>query len=88
VADFTCKPRFLLDLAEWEKRASPRDKEALVRIIAAIVADPGLPGRVPSFYDPQNPTYLYRGPSFVVHYCIAPRERLDSLTCSGTYDSY
>jgi hypothetical protein len=79
VADFICEPRFLLDVAEWEKRTSPRDKEALVRIMAAIVADPGLPGRVPSFYDPQNPTYLYRGPSFVVHYRLAAGDRVDFI---------
>jgi hypothetical protein len=77
VADFVCAPRFLLDVAEWEKTASPRDKEALVQVLAAIVADLGLPGRVPSFYDPHNPSYLYRGPSFVVHYREPARDRVE-----------
>ena len=71
MADFVCEPRFLLDVAEWEKTASPRDKEALVQVMAAIVADPALPGRVPSYYDPQNPSYLYRGASFAVHYRVS-----------------
>jgi hypothetical protein len=77
VADFVCAPRFLQDVTEWEKTASPRDQEALVQVLAAIVADPELRGRVPSFYDPQNPSYLYRGPSFVVHYRVTARERVE-----------
>jgi hypothetical protein len=66
-----------MDVAEWEKTASPRDKEALVQVLAAIVADPGLRGRVPSFYDLQNPSYLYRGPSFVVHYRLPAKDRVE-----------
>jgi hypothetical protein len=77
VADFICQLQFLRDVAEWEKTASPRDKEALVQILAAIVADPELRGRIPSFYDPQNPSYLYRGPSFVVHYRVSARGKVE-----------
>jgi hypothetical protein len=77
VADFVCAPRFLQDVAECEKTASPRDQEALVQVLAAIVADPELRGRVPSFYGLQNPSYLYRGPSFVVHYRVTARDRVE-----------
>ena len=61
VADFVCAPRFLQDVAEWEKTASPRDQEALVQVLATIVADPELRARVTSFYDRHNPSYLHRG---------------------------
>ncbi len=79
MADFVCTPRFLRDFTDWEKSASPRDREALDRVMAAIVADPASPGRVPSFYDLQNPSYLYRGPSFVVHYRVSASGTVEFL---------
>jgi hypothetical protein len=42
-----------------------------------LVAGPGLRGRVPSFYDLQNPSYLYRGPSFMVHYRVSARDGVE-----------
>ncbi len=77
MADFVCTPRLLHDVAEWEKTASPRDLEALDQALAAIIADPELRGRVPSFYDLQNPSYLYRGPSFVVHYRVPATDTVE-----------
>ncbi len=68
MAEFLFARRFLLDVADWEKNVSPRDRDALEQVLAAIAADPSLPGRVPSFYDPQAPSYLYRSGSFLVHY--------------------
>jgi hypothetical protein len=68
VADFSFSPRFLQDLAEWEATASPTDRDALDRVLAAIVTNPTLPGRVPSFYDPLAPSYLYRAGRVLIHY--------------------
>lgn len=33
-----------------------------------IAADPHLPGRVSSFYDPTSPGYLYRSGRFLIHF--------------------
>ena len=68
--EFTFSAQFLRELAEWEQTASTKDKEALDKILAAIVKNPALPGRAPSFYDPQNPSYLYRAGSVLIHYCV------------------
>ena len=70
MAEFAFARRFLRDLAEWEGTSSPRDVEALDQVLAAIAADPSLPGRVPSFYDPAAPTYLYRAGSVLIHYRV------------------
>lgn len=68
MADFSFAPRFLQELAEWEQLASPNDREVVDRALAAIVANPTLPGRVPSFYDPLVPSYLYRAGRLLIHY--------------------
>jgi len=72
VADFVFARRFLRDLAEWEGRSSRADVDALEKAIAAIAADPSLPGRVPSFYDPNAPSYLFRAGAVLIHYRIGP----------------
>lgn len=66
--DFSFSPRFLQDLAEWEATASPREREALDQVLATIVANPALPGRSLSFYDPLAPSYLYRVGRVLIHY--------------------
>ena len=68
MADFSFSPRFLQELAEWEKIASPSEREMVDRALAAIVTNPTLPGRVPSFYDPLIPSYLYRAAKVMIHY--------------------
>jgi hypothetical protein len=68
VADFSFSPRFLQELAEWEKMASPSEREVVDQALAAIVTNPTLPGRVPSFYDPRVPSYLYRVGRVLTHY--------------------
>ena len=68
--EFSFSPRFLQDLAEWEQTASSKDKEALDKILAALVKNPALPGRVSSFYDPQSPSYLYRAGAVLIHFRI------------------
>lgn len=58
-------------MAEWEATASVREREVFDQVLAAIVTNPTLPGRVPSFYDPLAPSYLYRAGRVLVHYHIA-----------------
>ena len=70
--------RFLRDLAEFDGSHSPGDVERLERALATIADDPGLPGRVPSFYDPARPSYLYRAGPTLVHYRIV-RNRVEFL---------
>ncbi len=68
MAKFIFARRFLRDVADWEKGASPRDRDAFDQVLSAISADPTLPGRALSFYDPQRPSYLYRAGPFLIHY--------------------
>jgi hypothetical protein len=70
VAEFAFSPRFLQDLAAWEQTTSAKDKEALDQVLAAIVQNPALAGRVPSFYDPLMPSYLYRARAVLIHYRV------------------
>ncbi|MSQ47574.1 MAG: hypothetical protein EXR78_04165 [Deltaproteobacteria bacterium] len=70
MADFSFSPRFLQELAEWEKIASASERELVDRALAAIVTNPTLPGRVPSFYDPLAPSHLYRAAKVMIHYRV------------------
>lgn len=70
MAEHVFARRFLRDLAEFEGSHSPRDVEALDRALGAIASDPALAGRVPSFYEPAAPSYLYRAGPVLVHYRI------------------
>jgi hypothetical protein len=79
VAEFIFAWRFLSDVREWEQQASPRDREVLERVLAASAGDPALPGRAPSFYDPQSPSYLYRSGSVLVHYRITQDGKVEFL---------
>jgi hypothetical protein len=71
VDEFSFSPRFLQELAEWEQTASPKDKAQLDGVLAAIVQNPTLPGRAPSFYDPLIPSYLYRVGTVMIHFRVA-----------------
>ena len=79
MAEFLFSRRFLREVVDWEKGASPRDRDALEQALAAIAADPALPGRVPSFYNPQEPSYLYRAGSFLVHYRLTADGKVEFL---------
>jgi len=68
VADYVLSRRFLEELAVFEKSSSTRDLINLEETLASIVGDPSLPGRVPSFYDPSLPSYLYRSGNLLIHY--------------------
>jgi len=68
VADFVFSRQFLEDIASFEISASARDLENLEKVIAAIAQTPNLRGRMPSFYDPSSPSYLYRSGNLLIHY--------------------
>ena len=68
MADYVLTRQFLQELALFEKSGSARDLESLEEALVAIVQDPNLPGRVPSFYDPSLPSYLYRSGNLLIHY--------------------
>ncbi|MBI3797206.1 MAG: type II toxin-antitoxin system RelE/ParE family toxin [Deltaproteobacteria bacterium] len=79
MAEFVFSQRFLQDVAEWEQQASTNERAALTQVLAAVAADPVLPGRSPSFYDPVVPSYLYRAGPFLVHYRLNPDGSVEFL---------
>ena len=79
MAKFIFARRFLREVADWEKGASPRDRDALDQVLSGISADPTLPGRALSFYDPQRPSYLYRAGSFLIQYRVTDNEEVEFL---------
>jgi hypothetical protein len=70
VADLVFSRQFLRELAEWEGQSSGSDHEALESTLSAIASDPALSGRIPSFYDPLEPSYLYRSGGALIHYRV------------------
>jgi hypothetical protein len=68
VAESGFARQFLEELAAFEKSASARDLENLDQALAVITRNPNLPGRMPSFYDPSTPSYLYRSGNILIHY--------------------
>jgi hypothetical protein len=72
VADYVLTRRFIDDVAVFEKSASTADLKNLDESLAAIVANPKLPGRVPSYYDPSLPSYLYRSGNLIFHFRVTP----------------
>jgi len=68
VAEFILAKRFLDELSLFEKTASSRDLQNLDDALAALARNPQLPRRVPSFYDPASPSFLYRSANIVIHY--------------------
>lgn len=79
VPEFVFARRFLRDLAEWEALASPRDLAALEKALGALADSPDLAGRVPSFYDPAAPSYLFRAGALLIHYRIGERGEVEFL---------
>ena len=79
MADFVLTQEFLEELAVFEKSASSQDLKNLEDTLAAIVENPALPGRVPSFYDPSLPSYLYRSGNLLVHYRVPRRGLVEFL---------
>ena len=79
MADYHFTRKFLVELALFEKSVSARDLKNLEEILAAIVNDPQLPGRVPSFYNPSAPSYLYRAGNILIHYRLIDPELVEFL---------
>lgn len=79
MADFVFTQEFLQELAAFEKSASSQDLKNLEEILTAIVQNPALPGRVPSFYDPSLPSYLYRSANLLIHYRVPRRGLVEFL---------
>jgi hypothetical protein len=79
VADYRLARRFLEEITLFEKSASSRDLENLDNTLAAIVADPAVAGRVPSFYDPTLPSYLYRSGTLLIHYRVNESNEIEFL---------
>lgn len=79
MADYVLSREFLEDMAAFEKSASARDLENFEKAIAAIAQAPNLPGRVPSFYDPSLPSYLYRSGNLLIHYRLPRRGVVEFL---------
>ncbi|MEK7334949.1 MAG: hypothetical protein AAB222_06480 [Candidatus Binatota bacterium] len=79
MADYVLSRQFLEDMAAFEKSASARDLENVEKAIAAIAQAPNLPGRVPSFYDPTLPSYLYRSGNLLIHYRMPRRGVVEFL---------
>jgi hypothetical protein len=70
VADYLFTRQFLDELSVFEKSVSARDLETLEQVLAAIAQNPNLPRRMPSFYDPSSPSYLYRSENILIHYRV------------------
>jgi len=79
VPEFIFSRRFLQELSEFEKSASSSDLKNLEQTLAAIAEDPYLSGRVPSFYDPSLPGYLYRAGGILIHYRTTRRGQVEFL---------
>ena len=79
MAEFLFARRFLREMTDWEKSTSLHDHQALAQVLAAIAADPALPGRVQSFYDPQAPSYLFRAGGLLVHYRLTADGHVEFL---------
>jgi hypothetical protein len=70
VAEYHFSRRFLEELSLFERSVSAGDLKRLEEVLAAIIDNPDLPGRVPSFYDPTSPSYLYRSGTFLIHFRV------------------
>jgi hypothetical protein len=70
VAEYLFTRQFLNELSVFEKSVSARDLETFEQSLAAIAQNPNLPRRMPSFYDPASPSYLYRSENILIHYRV------------------
>jgi hypothetical protein len=70
VADYLFTRQFLDELSVFEKTVSARDLETLEQALAGIAQNPNLPRRMPIFYDPASPSYLYRSENILIHYRV------------------
>lgn len=79
MADYLLSRQFLEELSAFEKSVSTRDIRNLEESLAAIIHNPNLPRKVPSFYDPTSPSYLYRSGSILIHYRMTDSDQIEFL---------
>jgi hypothetical protein len=72
VRRYVLSPQFLRDFRVLEPGMSPADQDILDGLLAAVVANPEMPRRAQTFYDPARPSWLVRSDPFVVHYAHDP----------------
>ena len=70
MAEYLFTRHFLQELSVFEKSVGPSDRRMLEEVLAAMVDNPHLPGRMPSFYDPTSPSYLYRSGNLLIHFRV------------------
>ena len=63
-------PAFLRRLRDVEKTVSKIELELLEQTLASIVADPYLPERFATFYDPNFPTFFLRSGPFMIEFAV------------------
>lgn len=78
MAEPTFTPSFLRRVAGLEKTVSTAELELLEETLARIVANPYLPDRFPTFYDPNLPTFFVRAGPYLIE--IAVDEKTDGVT--------
>lgn len=79
MADYLLSKQFLEELSAFEKSVSVRDLANLDQAMAAIVQNPNLPRRIPSFYNPAAPSYLYRAGNILIHYRLTDLDEVEFL---------
>ena len=79
MADFVFTRQFLNELSEFQKSTSEDDLKSLEMTLATTVRDPYLRGRVPSFYDPSFPSYLYRAGNVLIHFRVNQRRSIEFI---------
>ena len=63
-------PAFLRHLRDVESSATKLEQQLLEQTLASIVADPYLPERFPTFYNPNSPTFFLRSGPFMIEFAI------------------
>ena len=79
MADYLFTRQFLQETSLFEKSVSARDLENLEEALAAIIRNPNLPGRLPSFYDPSSPSHLYRSGNLLIHFRVTESDVVEFL---------
>jgi len=78
VAEPIFTPAFLKHLRDVQSRATKLEQHLLEQTLAAIVADPYLPERFCTFYNPNSPTYFLRSGPFMIEFAV--EEESDTVT--------
>ena len=79
MAEFSFTNSCLAEIMQIEAACSPHEATLLEEALARVAADPALPGRFPSFYDPAVPSFLYRADPFMLHFRINEAETVEFL---------